>query len=297
MKANASRQVLIIGIILSFLLTLTSCAPTAVQKEAANSDEASALTLSDVFTLAKEKEGSPITWSDLNGYNFTETNVGPFIQRSYPVDETYSLLAAGAPKSERPAMVYLTFGSFDEERIPFYFLEFDDSLSMEDNVSYLLEDVQSLIDSTPVNVIREPADLYVGDNSGCVEALCYGMNWHFDISAVASTNNVGGASSDLGPLENEGLNPEVFNASNAVVSLLFGVNTQPDSVEITCYPNDSWGKNDVEGETIIVSKNELYSFELKQGTWIYHIAATWDHSGQPENYAGTADYIFIGNRL
>lgn len=297
MKPNVSKQVLIIGTMLSLLLALTSCAPAAAQEDTAHPDEAPALTLSDVFTLAKEKDGSPITWADLGGYTFTKANVGPFIQRSYPIDDTYSLIATGASKSDSPAMIYLSFGSFDEEKIPFSYLEIDESLSTEDAISYFAEDIQSLISSTPVNVIRNPVDLFVGDDSNCAEALCYGRNWHFDISAVASTNNVGGASSDLEPLDNKGLNPEVFNTSNSKVSLLFGVNTQPDSIEITCYPDDSWGKSDVKGETITVSKNELYSFELKQGTWIYHIAATWDHSGQPENYAGTADYIFIGNRL
>lgn len=269
------------------------------------------LSLQDVFLMRLEK-GSQIAWEDLDKYFYIDESTNPFLRYRYPIDEKYSLLISGSAGDERPALTYLVYGEFDEEHIPFTLLgcELDgeiihdgiaqctngnDYVSANSEVSLFLEEMKNNSYYVPVNVIREPVTLFVGNASHCIEAPCFSRCWTYDISKFTGTGNIGGGYSVRHPLQCKDLVHDNLNTENQMVSLLFSVDTQPDDVEVICYPEYSWGNDQICGETLQVAKNEHFSFNMKEGRWIYHIAATWKHKDKPENYEGTANYIFTGN--
>ena len=268
-----------------------------------------ALTLEELVRMALEAEGD-LRWEDFAGFSCRDESSPPFLRRRYEIDDVYSVLVSGSGEtgaylSGVPAYIYLYYGPNDGDKINVRwigvgateagFAEF----SVDEITKFFVSEIRSQAEYVlPVNVLRGFPSLFVGDASGSIDALAYCGEHYYDISAYTEYNNIGGGGTIFNPLEERvhGLGPNVLRrAAGSSAFLLFDVDTVPDEVTVRCWPDDSWGDLENEGESVPVTYDAYYSFPLKDGSYIYDITVSWDHWGLPENYWWTVHYIFIGD--
>lgn len=79
-----------------------------------STDYAAMLSLNDVPTLSKK--GENLTWSDFDGYVYTETGSGLYI-RVYEIDEQFSLMIGGGSTDEAPMYIRLVSNADQDDYI------------------------------------------------------------------------------------------------------------------------------------------------------------------------------------
>ena len=150
-------------------------------------------------------------------------------------------------------------------------------------------------DSTKENSPRkEPPMLEAATRQNSVQAMRGTYSWHY---ANGDGTETGIEADSAHPLMLQGKLPvlscypdEISSRKSNEVTLLF--EEEPDEVQVECWSEEHWGDYSTNSETIPVVKKEHFSFELKEGYYIYQVTAAWNRLSLS---GGTAYYAFCGS--
>lgn len=194
------------------------------------------------------------------------------------------------------------FDTEEEENIDQGDLSLGDWVEIEcesyDNSGYHPIHSVKVIESTDLKVtLKEPPALTVVWGETGVNALRGGYSWTIEHADGTAEAVIADSMSAL--QSREYMEVLTLNAAETAPAALLRFETAPDAVRVRCWDADGSHDAEPEGEDAAVNTLEAdfaegrftteYWVELKDGSYIYEVAAEWDRPGK---YSGTAYYGF-----
>lgn len=141
-------------------------------------------------------------------------------------------------------------------------------------------------------VLKQPPSLFVTNDENTIEAKMGTNYWSFDtgngMREARHSDYPKAQIDDMPKLEAEFLPHSVLPFSSVPAHLIkLKSSPMPDEVEIRRLTVDNYNNNPEEFETVLAKD---FSFELKEGNYVYEVFARWNNA---DGYEGDCVYYFF----